>query len=191
MEDLVCPGCGAANDAQARYCDQCARPLARPAADAPEDACPACGGKVDEEGGRHVCAGCGLEFRRAEEEPAAVEPPAAAPPAAVVPCPLCGEPTRDDAPSCASCGLWFDAPRRPQPCPRCGQPAGPDSCACGAILTLDRLLEFLAPAVRFVCRKCKTPYARLPDASATKCPDCGGGLLSAQRLKDYARSLAG
>ncbi len=194
MEDLVCPACKAVNDGEAIYCDQCAQRLAPLPADAAEDACPACGGKVEDQGERLACTGCGLQLSRAaEDELVVVKAPAPGdpPPAAMVPCPLCGEPTRDDAPTCAACGLWFDTPRQPVPCPRCGQPAGPDDCACGAILTLDKLLQFVEPGVKFVCRKCRSPYGRLPDAGSAKCPTCGGAVLSAERLKDYARSLRG
>jgi predicted amidophosphoribosyltransferase len=192
MEDLTCPACKAVNDGEARYCDQCAQRLV-PSDDAPnDDACPACGGKVEERGERLVCTGCELEFTRAEEaEPVVVKASEAAAATALVPCPLCGEPTRDDAPTCGACGLWFDTPRKPVPCPRCGKPAGPDDCSCGAIITLDKLLQFVEPAVRFVCKKCKSPYGKLPDATSTKCPSCGGQVLSAERLKTYARSLQG
>jgi len=57
-----------------------------------------------------------------------------------------------------------------------------DKCECGAIMTLPKLLEYVEPSVKFVCSRCKAPYA----VFQTKCPDCGGGLLSADRLKAFA-----
>lgn len=194
MEAIVCPACRAENDDEARYCDQCGQRLAAPEPAAAEDpdACPACGGRVEDQGdGRFVCADCGIEMKETDAPAVADAPPgspaAAAASSKTLPCPLCGEAVSEDAERCPACGLWYDAPRQPQPCPRCGQPAGPDSCACGAILTLDKLVEFLDPSVRFVCKRCKSPYARLPDGASTKCPDCGGELTSADRLKSYAR----
>lgn len=190
MDPIVCPSCKAENDGEARFCDQCGGRLPETGGD---EACPACGGRlVPIGGGGGDCGSCGLHVPAPEDEQPAAEPgpaPAAAP-ANLVPCPLCGEQVRDDVASCPSCGLWYESPRTPQPCPRCGQPAGPDDCGCGAILTLDKLLTFLEASVRFVCRKCKSPYARLPEG-AVKCPDCGGALLPAERLKAYARSLKG
>jgi len=189
VETIVCPACRAENDDRARYCDQCGRRVAAPEPSADGDACPACGGRLEDLGGaRWRCAQCGLEMK--ESDPPEADPANAGEPetpANMVPCPLCGAETRDDASRCASCGIWYDAPRAPQPCPRCGQPAGPDDCACGAILSLDKLLEFVGPSVRFVCVRCKAPYARLPDGALAKCPDCGGGLTTADRLKAFRR----
>ncbi|MBI3564207.1 MAG: zinc ribbon domain-containing protein [Elusimicrobia bacterium] len=187
MGSQTCPACKAENDDLARFCDQCGVPLPKAGAD---EECPACGGRLRPiGGGGGDCSDCGLHVPAPDPEPTA---PAAAPapPANMVPCPLCAEPTRDDAASCKSCGLWYETPRALQPCPRCGQPAGPDDCACGAILTLDRLLGFVAPGVRFVCKKCKSPFAK-PPGDGTKCPACSGALLPAENLKAYARSLQG
>jgi hypothetical protein len=49
-------------------------------------------------------------------------------------------------------------------------------------MTLPKLLHYVEPSVRFVCARCKAPYSKFQD----KCPDCGGGLLSADRLKAFA-----
>jgi len=57
-----------------------------------------------------------------------------------------------------------------------------DKCECGAILTLPKLLQYVEPSVRFVCSRCKAPYSKVQE----KCPDCGAGLISADRLKAFA-----
>lgn len=109
--------------------------------------------------------------------------PAASKSAEPIPCPLCGAENHEDAPHCSACGLWFRKLRTPQPCPRCERPvAGDGHCSCGAVLTLPKLLEFIEPKVRFVCGRCKAPYA----VFQPKCPDCGGGLISADRIKAFA-----
>ena len=59
------------------------------------------------------------------------------------------------------------------------------TCACGALLTLPALLRCIEPSVRCVCSLCKQPYAVVQQ----KCPDCGGGMIGAEKLKDYAASL--
>ncbi|MFI5360338.1 MAG: zinc ribbon domain-containing protein [Elusimicrobiota bacterium] len=97
-------------------------------------------------------------------------------------CPLCGAECPDEAKSCGGCGIWFHGFRTPQPCPRCDRLVSSDKCECGAIMTLPKLLEYVEPSVKFVCSRCKAPYA----VFQTKCPDCGGGLLSADRLKAFA-----
>lgn len=113
---------------------------------------------------------------------------AAKPAGAPVPCPLCGVENPDDAARCSSCGLWFTRLRSPQPCPRCERGvAGDGKCECGAILTLPKLLEYVERSVRWVCSRCKAPYA----AARPKCPDCGAALLCAERLKAFAASLSG
>jgi predicted amidophosphoribosyltransferase len=100
------------------------------------------------------------------------------------PCPLCGAAAPLSAPRCTGCGLWFQALRKPQPCPRCERLVAGGKCECGAILTLPALLEYIEPTVKFVCSGCKQPYAVLQ----SKCPDCGGGLISADRIKAFAAS---
>jgi predicted amidophosphoribosyltransferase len=104
-----------------------------------------------------------------------------------LPCPLCGAENPHDALHCAGCGLWFEKPRAPQPCLRCGRQVTGVQCACGAVLTLTKLLEYIEPSVRWVCALCKAPYA----VPQPKCPDCGGGLLSADRIKAFAAERRG
>lgn len=101
-------------------------------------------------------------------------------------CPLCAAENPAAAPRCADCGIWFEHLRQPQPCPRCERqvPVG-GSCACGALLTLPALLRYIEPSVRCVCALCKQPYAVVHQ----KCPDCGGKILGAEKLKAYAASL--
>lgn len=98
------------------------------------------------------------------------------------PCPLCGTENPADAEACSNCSLYFERPSSPQPCPRCDRPVSGGQCACGAVLTLPKLLESIEPAVRWVCSRCKAPYA----VAQPKCPDCGGALLSADRIKAFA-----
>ncbi len=98
------------------------------------------------------------------------------------PCPLCGAECSEKAPRCVGCGIWFDSLRSPQTCPRCERAVAEDKCACGAIMTLPKLLRYVEPSVRFVCSRCKAPYA----VAQAKCPDCGGGLISADRIKAFA-----
>ena len=97
-------------------------------------------------------------------------------------CPLCGAGCPDEARRCGGCGIWFHGSRTHQPCPRCDRMASGDKCACGAILTLTKLLQYVEPSVRFICSRCKAPYSKVHE----KCPDCGGALLSADRIKDFA-----
>jgi predicted amidophosphoribosyltransferase len=101
-------------------------------------------------------------------------------------CPLCGADCPDEAKKCVGCGIWFHAFRTPQPCPRCERPVSGDKCSCGAIMTLPKLLQYVEPSVKFVCSRCKAPYA----VFQAKCPDCGGGLVSADRIKAYAAGEA-
>ncbi|HXS99831.1 MAG TPA: zinc ribbon domain-containing protein [Elusimicrobiota bacterium] len=98
------------------------------------------------------------------------------------PCPLCGAECAEDAPRCPGCGIWFHRLRAPQPCPRCERETAAEACECGAILTLPKLLNYLEPRVRAICARCKAPYA----VAHAKCPDCGGGMISADRLKAFA-----
>lgn len=102
-------------------------------------------------------------------------------------CPLCAAENPAAAPQCAGCGIWFEHLRAPQACPRCERSvSGGGACACGALLTLPALLRYVEPSVRCVCSLCKQPYAVIQQ----KCPDCGGGMIGAERLKAYAASLA-
>ena len=101
------------------------------------------------------------------------------------PCPLCGAECPESAARCGGCGLWFHQPRAAESCPRCERPASPSGkCDCGAVLTLPKLLKYIEPSVRFICKQCKQPYTILHP----KCPDCDGGLISAERIKAYAKS---
>jgi predicted amidophosphoribosyltransferase len=129
---------------------------------------------------RAVAEACREIFSQAAPEDSAPE-------GAPLPCPLCGAENPQSAPKCASCGLWFHRLRAPAPCPRCERPVvGDGKCECGAILTLPKLLEFVERSVRWVCLRCRAPYAQ-PQA---KCPDCGGGLTSADRIKAFASDVA-
>lgn len=114
--------------------------------------------------------------------PAAGAPAAA--PAAARPCPVCGVEYQGNAQRCPGCGIWFAALHAPGLCPACGAEAKGAKCACGAILTVPALLDLMEPAVRFLCSKCKQPYAAPRDS----CADCGGKLTSASRIRDFARS---
>lgn len=124
---------------------------------------------------------------REEFAPAAPPPhEGAAPSGKSHPCPLCGTECSDTAPRCVGCGLWFASLSRPQPCPRCERTSDQDKCECGAILTLPQLLQYIEPSVRFVCTTCRAPYT----VAQAKCPDCGGGLVSADRIKAFAAAEA-
>ena len=233
MEEKICPACKAENEDDSSYCDQCGQPLAAPETAPADDgdACPACGGVVESQGGgKGVCASCGLELFEAEEASSAptadeatvarltaailrgtssglpleravadgcrevfsaTPPPSpspeampAKPAAKPLNCPLCGAEGPADAQKCGACGLWFGEPRGAHACPRCEREVQGGKCECGAILTLPKLLEYIEPAVRFVCSRCKAPYA----VAQPKCPDCGGGLISADRIKAFAAS---
>ena len=129
-----------------------------------------------------VVEACGEIFA-----PPPAAPEAGAPEGASQPCPLCGAECADSAPRCVGCGIWFDSLRKPEPCPRCERTVTADKCECGAILTLPQLLVYIEPSVRFVCTTCKAPYAIFQ----AKCPDCGGGLISAERIKAFAAGAAG
>jgi predicted amidophosphoribosyltransferase len=126
-----------------------------------------------------VADGCSEIFAAPD---AGAEEPDAAAAGDLQPCPLCGAECPDEAKHCGGCGIWFHSARAPRPCPRCERPVSGDKCECGAILTLPKLLQYIEPAVRFVCARCKAPYA----VFQAKCPDCGGGLLSADRIKAFA-----
>jgi len=98
------------------------------------------------------------------------------------PCPVCAAECGPNAPRCPGCGIWFSRPRSAQPCPRCERETDADACECGAILTLPKLLKYVEPRVRAICSRCKAPYA----VAHEKCPDCGAGMISADRLKAFA-----
>lgn len=51
-EGIVCPACGAKNDAGAKFCDNCGKPLCK--------TCPACGEKNDADA--KFCDGCGSKL---------------------------------------------------------------------------------------------------------------------------------
>jgi len=102
-------------------------------------------------------------------------------------CPLCGEEGSSEGPQCSGCGLSFQEHGPTGPCPRCEDDSAVDGkCRCGAILTLSRLLEYVENSVRFICLRCKQPYA----VARSACPDCGGELIAAERIKAYAQRLA-
>ena len=50
--DVVCPACGAHNDAGAKFCDNCGKPLSR--------TCPACGALNDADA--KFCDNCGKQL---------------------------------------------------------------------------------------------------------------------------------
>jgi predicted amidophosphoribosyltransferase len=97
-----------------------------------------------------------------------------------VECPLCGKRTREAA--CPGCGLAFESSPASVRCPRCEEERSGDVCECGAILSLPKLLSFVDASVLYVCSKCRKPLTRY----VSPCPDCGGALLLAARLKDRA-----
>lgn len=132
---------------------------------------------------RAVAEGCG-EILAAPADDARGAP--AAESGDLQPCPLCGFECPEEASRCGGCGIWFHHFRSAQTCPRCDRQVSADKCECGAILTLPRLLQYIEPAVRCVCSRCKSPYAVVHP----KCPDCGAGLISADRIKAFAASAA-
>lgn len=125
-------------------------------------------------------------WREAFAAPAAEGAGAPSEPGEAQHCPLCGAECPDAAKRCEGCGIWFHGSRTPQACPRCERLVSGDKCECGAILTLPKLLKYVEPSVKFVCSRCKAPYAK----QQAKCPDCGGGMISAERLKAFAAGEA-
>jgi len=105
-----------------------------------------------------------------------------APDAPVRACPVCGAQNAVHADRCAECEVWFAPRHKPGPCPSCGEETSGDRCKCGAALTVDAAAAALEPSVRFLCSVCKQPFVK----SLDECPDCGGKLLSADRLRAYA-----
>jgi predicted amidophosphoribosyltransferase len=126
---------------------------------------------------RAVAEGCREIFSSAESAPAEADEPE--------PCPLCGVESPRSAAQCSGCGLWFG--NHKAPCARCGRASvAGGKCDCGAILTLPKLLQYIEPSVRFVCSSCRAPYA----VNQPECPDCGGSLISADRIKAFAAGQA-
>jgi tetratricopeptide (TPR) repeat protein len=78
---VTCQACGAENDDEARYCDQCAAPLAgalleNSAGSVAAPACPACGASTTPDA--RFCAQCGTPLAPGAARPAAAPAPAAA-----------------------------------------------------------------------------------------------------------------
>jgi predicted amidophosphoribosyltransferase len=188
-----CPACGGVVQSRGEgkgVCASCGLELFEAAGEAPSKADAGMAERMTAEILKKTSSGAPLEQAVAEACREAFAAPAAAPEASAAgshPCPLCGIECSEKAPRCVGCGIWFHSLRTPQPCPRCERTTSEDKCACGAILTLPQLLEYIEPSVRFVCTGCKAPYA----VFQAKCPDCGGGLLSADRIKAFAAGEAG
>jgi predicted amidophosphoribosyltransferase len=202
---IQCPKCSVENDDEALFCDQCGTAVSPDALGGVLDQpCPACGGEVREvQSVAAVCRVCGLNLGEhvpsscQECAPLAAEHglangtgpsnsgPAPAPPAHVEtwPCPVCAVENPKGAAQCADCGIVFKKSPRPRPCPRCSAEVSGDTCDCGAILTLDKLLEYVDPSVQGVCPVCKQLYSVKKD----RCPDCGGELETAEDLKNCKR----
>lgn len=192
-----CPACGGAVEIGADgdgLCSRCGLALVA----TPDESCCAGGAAVDAGAPERLTAAilqktrAGLDIERAVAEACSEvlktpEPPHSEPEDAPRTCPLCAAENPAAALKCAGCGIWFEHLRQPQACPRCERqvPVG-GTCACGALLTLPALLRYIEPSVRCVCALCKQPYAVVQ----SKCPDCGGALLGAEKLKAYAASLA-
>ena len=62
---MICPACQSANEADARFCEQCGHAL--------EISCPACGGVA--KAGARFCRRCGQNLAQSAAPPAAVPPP--------------------------------------------------------------------------------------------------------------------
>jgi predicted amidophosphoribosyltransferase len=192
----ACPACGGVVESRGDgkgVCRSCGLELFETEADEPSSADPGTVARLTAAILRGANAGVPLEQAVADgcREVFAASAPKDAPPAPAAAgepliCPLCGAEGPAHAERCAGCGLWFGEPHGAHACPRCDREVRGGKCECGAILTLPKLLEYVEPAVRFVCSKCKAPYA----VSQPKCPDCGGGLLSAERIKAFAASAA-
>ncbi len=198
-----CPACGGAVESRGGgkgVCARCGLELFEAEGDAPAPAAADAGTAERLTAAILRGAASGLPLERAVSDgirevfsapaPAAAAaseaPTAAKAPSEKLSCPLCGAEGPADAEQCGACGLWFGELHGAQPCPRCERPVRGSKCECGAILTLPKLLEYVEPSVRFVCLRCKAPYA----ASRPKCPDCGGSLTSAARLKSFAATAA-
>lgn len=192
-----CPACGGVVEADGEgsgVCSGCGLQLVA----TPDESCCAGGGAVDAGAPERLAAAilqktrAGLDIETAvaqacREVLKTPAPTLAEPEGAPRACPLCAADNSAVAPQCQGCGIWFEHLRQPQSCPRCERSvSGGGACACGALLTLPALLRYIEPSVRCVCSLCKQPYAVVQQ----KCPDCGGGMIGAERLKDYAASLA-
>jgi predicted amidophosphoribosyltransferase len=197
-DEGACPACGGVVESRGGgkgVCAGCGLELV----ETPEEPAPKAGPDVAERltaailrraaAGRTVEAAVAEACREVLSAPEDGAPPASASPEeapeAPEPCPLCGFVVAAGAPRCAGCGLWLVEPRAPQPCPRCDRAVRGGKCECGAILTLAALTRYLDSSVRCVCARCKQPYA----VSREKCPECGGALLSADRLKAYSEII--
>jgi len=106
-------------------------------------------------------------------------PPAAAAAPLGRACPVCGADCPAGVERCPDCQVWFSARHRSGPCPSCGETADGDKCACGAALTVPAIAATLEPTVKFLCSTCKQPFVSRPE----QCPDCGGAMISADRLR--------
>lgn len=98
------------------------------------------------------------------------------------PCPVCETPNAVGAARCAACGIAFKKLTRPVACPQCSAESMDDKCGCGAVLTLEKLLEYVDDSIRVVCPVCKQLFSAKKDL----CSDCGAALRSAGSLKKYA-----
>ena len=101
-------------------------------------------------------------------------------------CPVCGQDHARGSEQCEGCGIVLMANPQRRPCPRCGEEVSGETCGCGAILTLDKLVEFVDPAVQHVCPTCKQLFT----VDLADCPSCGSKVLRAARLKEYAARRA-
>ncbi|MFA5137919.1 MAG: zinc ribbon domain-containing protein [Elusimicrobiota bacterium] len=190
---IQCPKCSAENDDEALFCDQCGTAISPDAlGGALDQPCPACGGEVREtQSVLAVCQACGLNLGEhpasgcQECAPAAAEHGPAPAPEEVEkwPCPVCAMENPQGAAQCSDCGIVFKKSPRLRPCPRCSAEVSGDTCNCGAILTLDKLMEYVDPSVQSVCSVCKQLYSVKKDS----CPDCGGELEPAEDLKNHKR----
>lgn len=94
------------------------------------------------------------------------------------PCPVCGSAEREDEARCAGCGLYLENARLLK-CSKCDEEGDEPTCACGAILTLERLLEFFDSSAKAVCTRCRQLYV----APKAACADCQGPLRPVDGLK--------
>lgn len=194
---IPCPKCARENDDKALYCDQCRTPVAAESQGAVlDEACPACGGTVREVPSVAAeCSDCGLALGAGGPEEGHGHHPApakAAPKAAVVPdapapddgekspCPVCGTENGARAEVCSGCGLAFASGARN--CPKCSAETDEDKCECGAVLALERLLEYVDGSVKVVCSTCKQIFT----IDRAACSDCGGQTRPADALKKLA-----
>jgi|GEM_PF-1746061 len=134
-----------------------------------------------------VAESCRQVLKSAGAAPAAAPAPGAPKTAdAPNPCPVCGTSNPPGAERCSECEVWFSSRHRPGECPSCGETASGDKCACGAFLTAPAAAGVLDSSAKFLCSVCKQPFV----AAQAACPDCGGSMISADRLRAYARAHA-